>query len=113
TVGDSIGRSLGFRWAPTSALMRDRTLKFKVVPPRTASIALRGNLQAILPPNANLLRVQLQGAEPEVIARTTNALLHQFVATAATLKNRNLIELAAALERQLNYAETQLREAEI
>ena len=113
SVGDSIGRQLGFRWQPSLAPTTDRTVKFSVVAARQASMDLRKNLEATLPPNANLLQIKLQGAEPELITTTTNTLLHQFVGTAATLKNRNLVELARTLEEQLSYAQAQLRDAEI
>jgi len=113
TVGDSIGRKLGFQWQPQLASGRDRAVKFSVVPPRQASVDLLKNLEATLPANANLMQIRYRGAEPELVTTTTNTLLHQFVATAATLKNRNLVELAHTLETQLSYAQTQLRDAEI
>lgn len=113
TVGDSVGRPLGFRWLPAIDSVGDRTVKFSVVPPRAASVDLRKSLEATLPPNANLLQIRLQGPDPQIITTTTNTLLHQFVGTAATLKSRNLVELARTLEKQLSYAQTQLRDAEI
>ena len=114
SVGDSIGKSLGFRWLPPPALFtKDRTVRFSVVPPRAASIELLSHLETTLPPNANLLRVRLQGTEPDMVTSTTNTLLHQFVSTATTLKSRNLVELAKTLDEQLNYAQAQLRDAEI
>jgi succinoglycan biosynthesis transport protein ExoP len=83
------------------------------VPPRTASLELRKNLSSTLPTNANLLRIGLQGQQPELITATANTLLHQFISTSATLKKRNLIELAHTLDQQLTYAQAQLRDAEI
>jgi capsular exopolysaccharide synthesis family protein len=113
TMGDSVGRVLGFRWAPAPALPEDHTVKFTVVTPRAASLELRDQITAILPPNANLLRIRLQGSEPVMLTTTTNTLLQQFVATASTLKSRNLVELARTLDQQLAYAQAQLHEAEI
>jgi tyrosine-protein kinase Etk/Wzc len=110
-VGDSVGRKLGFKWLPPAALGVDKEVKFTVVTPRTASLALRQNMTA-LPPRANLMRIQVDGEDAERTAVTTNALLRQFVTTAASLKNRNLLEFAHTLEQQLNYAQTQLRDAE-
>ncbi|HEY7233945.1 MAG TPA: polysaccharide biosynthesis tyrosine autokinase [Gemmatimonadaceae bacterium] len=111
-VGDSIGRSAGFRWAPELDA-KDRVVKFTVFTPRAASLLLRQRLSTTLPPNDNLLRVQLDGTDPAEITLTMNTLLQQFVATAATLKNHNLIELAKTLDQQLEYAQSQLRDAEI
>jgi succinoglycan biosynthesis transport protein ExoP len=113
TVGDSVGRQVGFEWIPAVSPNANRTIKFSVVPPRAASVELRKNLEATLPPNANLLQIGLQGPQAELVTNTANTLLHQFVGTAATLKSRNLVELASTLEKQLTYAQTQLRDAEI
>ena len=111
-VGDSVGRKLGFKWLPPATLGVDKEVKFTVVTPRTASLELRESMTPALPPRANLMRIQLEGEDAERITVTTNALLRQFVATAASLKNRNLLELARTLEEQLSYAQAQLREAE-
>ena len=112
-IGDSVGRALGFRWAPAPFVRGKRAVRFSVVPPRAASLELRKNLTTSLPLNTNLLRIGLQGQQPELLTATTNTLLHQFISTAATLKKRNLVELARTLDQQLALAQSQLRDAEI
>lgn len=113
-VGDSIGKAVGFRWAPAADLFGSgRTVRFAVTAPRDASVALRQRLQANLPHESNLLRLSLSGTDPHLEARTLNVLSREFVSQAAELKKRNLVEFAKTLEQQLSYAESQLRGAEI
>ena len=113
-VGDSIGRSVGFRWAPDAKVLAGRnSVKFEVRAPRDASVILRQRLQATLPSESNLLRLSLSGTDPQLEARTLNVLAREFVGQAAELKKRNLVEFAKTLEQQLSYAESQLRGAEI
>lgn len=113
-VGDSIGRSVGFHWAPTAAeIGGDRNIQFSVTTPRNASISLVQQVSATLPNKSNFLRVSLTGTQPERMARTMNTWNQQFVAAAADLKRRNSREFAKILESQLTYSERQLRSAEI
>jgi capsular exopolysaccharide synthesis family protein len=113
-VGDTIGRNLGFRWAPTANKLRGRrNLRFSLSSPRDASIALRSRLRAELPEDGNLLRVALTGDDPYVVARTLNEISHQFVAAAADLKRRSLVEFSRTLDRQVQFAESELRDAEL
>ena len=112
-VGDSIGRSAGFLWAPAaSALGRGRKIDFALASPRTAALALRGNLTSSLPEGSNLLRVTMSGTNPRRITEIMQAVVDEFVATAADLKKRNLVEVARTLDKQLDVAGKDLHDAE-
>ena len=112
-VGDSVGRSIGFLWAPAAtALGRGRDIRFALVSPRTAALALRTDLTSSLPEGSNLLRVALTGTNPRRLTDIMQALVDEFVTAAADLKKRNLIEVAKTLEKQLDVTATDLRNAE-
>ncbi len=113
-VGDSIGRALGFRWAPSAETMGSaRLVQFSVATPRAAAGALNGRIETSLRENSNLLQVSLRGSDPVATAATLNTLIDEFIVTAAELKKRNLAEMARALSEQLEYAYLELKTAEI
>jgi succinoglycan biosynthesis transport protein ExoP len=113
-VGDSVGRVAGFAWVPPRELLvAGRMVRFSVVTPREASLTLAQDLSATLPIGSNFLRLTLAGSDPEKTATTLNVWIEQFLATAAVLKKRELVEFTKILEEQLRYAERELREAEI
>src|SRR5438105_11380251 len=112
-VGDSIGRTVGFEWAPpAAALGRGRDIRFNLVSPRTAALAIRGSLTSSLPEGSNLLRVTLAGTNPQRLTAIMQALVDEFVAAAADLKKRSLVEVARTLEKQLDVAAKDLHDAE-
>ena len=113
-VGDSIGRQLGFKWAPSAAVLgRGNTFAFSVVTPREAGIQIAKSLHTqISEQQANFLRLTLTGADPKKAAATLNDLMTQFVTVAADLKRRKLTIQTQNLEEQVNYAAEQLRESE-
>lgn len=113
TLGDSVGRSLGFLWVPPARLQPDQEVAFRVTTPRDASVELTRNLQAALPEESNFLRLRLAGSDPQRVARTLNAWANQFVTSAAQLKKRNLVDFESTLASQLLVAERELRSAEI
>jgi polysaccharide biosynthesis transport protein len=113
TVGDSIGRRLGFRWAPLpAALGRDRTIEFTLVTAREAALSLRRSLAVSMPTGTNLIHLSLVGTDPQRITTILNAVVQEFVSVAADLKRRNLVEISKILREQLGYAERELRDAE-
>ena len=113
-LGDSIGRGVGFRWAPAADQLRDRTnVRFSVATPRDESIVLRNKLRVELPAEGNLLRVSVTGEDARRATLTLNAVIHRFVAVAADLKRRNLVEFSHTLEQQLAYAEGELHASEM
>ena len=112
-LGDSAGRSMGFRWVPDSAALVQRgSVEFLVVNPRDVSVALRDRVTAVLPERSNFLRVTLGGTDPQRTENILNTWIHEFVATAAELKKRNLVELEKVLDAQLSVAASGLRDAE-
>ena len=112
-LGDSIGRSFGFGWAPDARLFsRARTLPFRVSAPRSTSGALLSALRSSLPDDGQFLRITLSGTDPNRTAKTLNAWVEQFVASSGDLKKRHLLEFKKILGEQLGVAEGQLRESE-
>lgn len=112
-VADSVGRDLGFRWAPTAAALgRDRTIRFTIIQPRDASSGLRDRLLTRLPEGGNFLRVTLAGLDRHRIAATLNALGEEFVSQTAALKRDKLLELSGTIGGQLQDAADKLRDAE-
>jgi tyrosine-protein kinase Etk/Wzc len=112
-TGDSIGRSLGFLWAPSPAVLgRNRNIRFNLVSPRTAALGISGSLTNSLPEGSNLLRVTMTGTNPQRMTAIMQALVDEFVAAAADLKKRNLVEVARTLEKQLDAAAKDLHDAE-
>lgn len=112
-AGDSIGRQLGFLWAPPRNLEKGRTVHFELSTPRDAARDLGARLGTTLPTqNPNFLRIQLSGEDPAKIASVVNTLSDRFIAVAADLKGAKEKELANILAGQLANSETKLHEAE-
>lgn len=115
TVGDSIGRKLGFRWAPAARLLpADSKIAFDVVTPREAGLRLMEKFATRFnnEEQANFIRLALLGPDPEKTAATLNDITNQFVAVAADLKRRKLAILTETLAEQVNYSTGQLKDAE-
>ena len=116
TVGDSIGRPVGFRWAPApQVLTPGRTMTFNVVTPRDASTNLLAMLSPppVLPPNSNFMNVTLIASDPVEAAATLNTWLAEFESTATWLKRRNVAEYSRLLATQRQYANDRLKDAEL
>lgn len=112
-VGDSIGRSVGFQWQPSADLLRRRDkIGFYVVTPREAAFTLNNSLTVGVGMNTNLMRLQLSGAKPGLLATTLNSIAREFVSEAARLKRDNLTVAAEATEEQLQLAAAQLAAAQ-
>ena len=116
TVGDSIGRPVGFRWAPSARqLTPGRTYTFSVVTPRDASTALLAKLQP--PPmvglNSNFMNVTLVDNDKVEAAETLNTWLTEFDSTALRLKRRNVSEYSKLLQEQRQATMALLRDAEL
>ncbi|MBK6486531.1 MAG: polysaccharide biosynthesis tyrosine autokinase [Gemmatimonadetes bacterium] len=113
TVGDSIGRSVGFQWQPSAqALAGRKAVGFYVVTPREAAFELGSQLTVSVAQNSNLMRFQLSGSKPGMLATTLNTLSREFVSEAVRLKRENLTVSAEATEEQLQQASQQLAEAQ-
>ena len=112
-TGDSIGRAVGFRWAPKAATLgRQRKLRFGVITPREASAGVNANLVAVLPEDGNFLNLTMTGEDPQRISTILNTVIEQFVGVAADLKKRKLSILASTLEEQVQTTRAELERAE-
>ena len=111
TVGDSVGRRLGFLWQPSS-LPRDHAVEFSLAAPRDAATGLGNALDVHMDINGNFLAVELSGQNPVLIANILNAVTQRYVDVAAQLKREKLTELTKLLENQLNTARSNLDDAE-
>ena len=113
-VGDSIGRKLGFGWAPESKLLTNgRVVAFSVATPRSVSQGLLPNLHASIPDDGQFISLRLTGSDPTHAANTLNAWVEQFVTSADELKKRHLLEFREILNEQLRLTEAQLQTAEV
>ncbi|HEU4700386.1 MAG TPA: polysaccharide biosynthesis tyrosine autokinase [Gemmatimonadales bacterium] len=112
-VGGPIGARAGFQWLPPAgSLGRDRSIKFRVMPPRDASNQLKGSITPLMGDDANFLQVLMTGSNPVRTAGTLNALLDEFVTQAAALKKQKLTETAKVLNEQLASTNQKLKDAE-
>jgi capsular exopolysaccharide synthesis family protein len=113
SVGDSIGRRLGFLWLPPAeTLPAGHTVEFSLVTPRDAALGLGEQLDVRMDFNGNFLAVELRGTNPVMISNILNAVTQRYVAVAAQLKREKLTELTKILESQLTTAQRTLDEAE-
>ena len=105
TVGDSVGRTVGFLWRPSAdALTARKTVAFEVQTPRDAASDIVKRLKVELPQDSRLLRLSLKGERPRQITATMNGILSEFVAEAELLKKKNLTDVRLALEEQREQA---------
>jgi len=112
-VGDSIGRNLGFLWAPDlSSVAGGTVIPFRVVNPRDAALRLSEQIQTQMDRQGNFIRLGLTGKDPERITRILTALMEQHVAVAAELKRGKMDELTRILEEQLAQVQRELQGAE-
>lgn len=112
-LGDPVGRSLGFRWAPTVATLNGRTtVRFGVRSPRAAALGLLSRFDAKKSLGSNLLTLNLTGAAPRPTASLLNLWASEFISTAADLKRRNMAEYASILNDQLGAASRTLKNTE-
>jgi capsular exopolysaccharide synthesis family protein len=112
-VGDSIGLRLGFRWAPSAALLLPGSkLAFRVSTPRDAARHLGDALDVQIDQEGNFLKIALQGADPRRITAILNAVARRYVAVAAELKRQRIVEVTRILADQSNLAHKTLTDAE-
>ena len=114
TVGDSVGRSLGFLWKPSpAALGKGRTIAFTVANPRSVAASLTNRIDVTLEPRSSFLKLSLTGRSPQRTASILNSVMSEFVNTAGDLKRRNLTERAKRLEDQLEASREALHTSEV
>ena len=112
-VGDSVGRALGFAWAPpASALPEGRRIRFEVSTPYDATQALMKQLRLRQDPGGSFLKIELKGVDPALTAATVNAVAERTVALAADLKQRKFAELTRILGEQYQQSQQSVTAAE-
>lgn len=113
SVGDSIGRSLGLRWAPPAAVLpAGGEIDFTLRSIRDAANGLAAGLKASIDQSGNFLRVSMTSASPTNAAATVNAVVRRYVEVATELKRAKLTELSRLLSEQVEAAGANLRKAE-
>ncbi len=114
-VGDSIGRTLDWRWAPEPALLQaGQRVPFSVQSPTAAAYSLSSRI-SVTPPSRDrgqTLRLSLTSGDPVDAAVTMNTLLRELVAVAEDLKKRTYVEVMRTIEGQLEEAARDLRQKE-
>ena len=113
-VGDSIGRAVGMSWRPEAGRFAPgTTTEFTVMTARDAAVRLYSDL-SVMPvgPNTNIMRLQMTGQEPVMLAKKMNTLLDQFVKEAGRLSKSNLETVSATVEEQMDEAKRKLNAAE-
>lgn len=113
TLGDSIGRHAGFRWAPPGgSLKAGQEVAFTVSSPRDAARELNQDLQLSMPKNGNFMRVGWVNEDPHKVSAVVNSLVDRFIAVAADLKAGKMNEVAKILGSQVAIAANNLHDAE-
>ena len=98
--------------APRGALEPGRAYAFEVEPTPSHARALAADINATVVREGNFIIVALEGEDPRATAATLQAVLDEFVLTAAQLKRARLDELTRIMEEQLARAGENLNEAE-
>lgn len=112
-LGDSVGRPVGFAWAPTAASLQGRhNVQFGVLQPRAVSVGLISRLDVAMEDRSNFITLTLAGADKWATADLLNVWMQQFVTTAADLRRRNMVGEASILETQRGTTASQLKDAE-
>ncbi|MEO9225677.1 MAG: polysaccharide biosynthesis tyrosine autokinase, partial [Gemmatimonadaceae bacterium] len=114
TVGDSVGRGVGFAWVPTAAQLKDHPrVDFTVTQPRSVGVGLIGRLDVAMQENSNFLTLTLTGPEKWETADLLNVWMNEFLKTASELRTRSLTAQANILETQRSSADSSLHDAEM
>jgi capsular exopolysaccharide synthesis family protein len=112
-VGDSIGRRLGWMWAPAvSALTKGRVIPFGVSSPHETALNIANVLTVREDENGNFMTLDLKEPDPEFAAGTLNAIVDRFVMQAGEMKSQKLREVTQILGRSLKEAQDKLAAAE-
>ncbi|MEO7043396.1 MAG: polysaccharide biosynthesis tyrosine autokinase [Gemmatimonadaceae bacterium] len=113
SLGDSVGRSVGFAWAPTRASLHgDQQVRFTVVQPRSVSIGLIDRLTVAMQDNSNFMNLTLTGTTKWETAQLLNVWMQQFLNTAGDLRRGSLNAQAGILSSQRSSAESAVKGAE-
>lgn len=112
-VGDSIGRTVGFQWAPPAGTFAPGIeIPFSVSVPRDVSAGLASSLQIRVAQQSALMVIGLQDSDAERAAQTVNAIVDQFLLVADGLKRDQLANVTKDLTEQIRIADSSMRTAE-
>lgn len=112
-IGDSIGRSFGFHWVPSAAVLESApTRAIAVTTVRDAAKRLGDALTVHIDQEGNFLHIELSDSDPVRLAATLNAVARHYVEVAGELKRKKSVELAAILADQTTFATKSLSAAE-
>jgi capsular exopolysaccharide synthesis family protein len=112
-VGDSIGRAVGFLWAPTAATFRGhRSVGFWVAQPRPIATALNAQVEVVMQERSNFLKLTLTGSDKWRTAAILNTWMQAFVDKVADLRRSSLSDVARILDTQRSRSQQGLRNAE-
>jgi succinoglycan biosynthesis transport protein ExoP len=111
-AGDSLGRPLGFRWTPRPGALEEGRASFEVATLRDASTQLSKQLVLHIDPEGNLLRLELEGTDPQRLTGVLDRIAERYVAIVGELKRRKVTALAGILSEQLDSASVDLVNAE-
>jgi tyrosine-protein kinase Etk/Wzc len=112
-VGDSVGASLGFLWAPGAAtLTPGRKIDFEVASIYESTQKLLDNLVVRPGRERSFINLELRGTDPEVVTATVNRMATHLIEVATDIKREKLTELTKILGDQLGESEARLRKAE-
>lgn len=113
TVGDSIGRAIGFLWQPAAEQLPARSVHtFAVRSLRDAANDLSSRLTTVQPDNTSFIRLTLQGGDPVSTANALNIITDEFINTSTELKKRSVVAQSATLRDQARAAQAALANAE-
>jgi polysaccharide biosynthesis transport protein len=115
TVGDSLGRKLGFKWTLAPQALNGqgvRSVEFTVSTLREAAVQLINRIVPQRTDKSNFVRLTFEDPDPQRAAETLNEWMRQFVSVAAVLKKQKLTEFSNTLEGQLQTQKQALDEAE-
>lgn len=112
-AGETVGSAAGFEWVPPAeAFAPGRQVAFELQAPPQVAKLLSEELEIVARDNGNFLSLELEGADPERIAATLNAIVERFVTVAGDLKASQSRELTTILEEQLSSAAQNLHDSE-
>ena len=113
TLGDSIGRTLGWRWAPpASAFPSEKDITIGVGSLRARARGLAEQLRPRIGEDGKMLHVDLDDTDPVRLANILNAVSRRYATLISDLKRQRQASLGRILAGQMDYAKRTLTDAE-
>ena len=99
-VGDSVGRPMGLRWRPDSAMLAKRAgseVGFSVNTPKLTKRELMARMTVLQPANSSFLQLALTDPDPNRAAEALNAISAEYVAKVREAKGVDVTVLDSAV----------------